>query len=382
MRALLWVVVVWLTAPPVLAERADDLRRLREAVRGRRDRVAEYEEKGRGLLDAIDAIDRTVLALGREVSASRRLADEAKNTLATIESESARLLVALDRTEAAMSVRAVGLYKAGEAGTLRMLFSAGGLRDFLSRVTALRLLLVHDSELLQRHRRQSADLKVTEQRALGAEERWTATVFELTERRTELGTEREAKRLLIARVYADRTRERAALIELETAGRALEETLDNLAERPTADSKTRDDPATSFEARRGQMEPPVAGRIAKAFGRQVDTRFNTETFNRGVEFSARTGTGVRSVAPGNVRFAGWFSGYGQLVIVDHGDDYFTVFGHLEKIDVEPGSAVARGQRIGTVGETGSLEGPKLYFEVRRGGQPLDPREWLAMGRRR
>ena len=88
------------------------------------------------------------------------------------------------------------------------------------------------------------------------------------------------------------------------------------------------------------------------------------------------------MAPGHVRFAGWFSGYGQLVIVDHGDDYFTVFGHLESIDVEPGAAVGLGQQIGAVGETGSLEGPKLYFEVRRGGQPLDPREWLAMGRRR
>ena len=380
MRALLGV-VVWLAALPAFAERADDLERLREAVHDRRERVAEYEQRGRGLLEAIDALDRSIVALGREVGKNRRLAGEAKDTLAAIESEAAHLEIALARTEAAMSVRAVGLYKAGEAGTLRMLFSADGLREFLSRVNALRLLLVHDAELLQRHRRQSEALKVAKERAIEAEKRWNASVAELTDRQSELGAERSAKRQLIARVHADRARERAALIELETAGRALEETIESLAVRPGTAADVRADTATSFEVRRGRMNPPVAARIVRAFGRQVDARFDTETFHRGVEFGAHAGADVRSVAAGHVRFAGWFSGYGQLVIIDHGDDYYTVFGHLGRIDVEPGAAIAPGQRIGTVGETGSLEGPKLYFEVRRGGQPLDPTEWLAMGRR-
>lgn len=382
MRTLLWSVVLGLTAAAAFAERADDLRRLQEGVRERRDRVAEFEEKGRGLLEAINAIDQTVVALGREVSESRRLAKGAKQKLKEIESEAGRLAVALVATEAAMSRRAVGLYKAGEAGALRMLFSAGGLREFLSRVYALRLLLVYDSDLLKRHRNQSAELEITKERVIGAEERWKATVAEVTKRRAELRSEREIKRQLIARVHADRARERAALIELETAGRALEETLENLADgrdRSSAAAKSEDTP---FQSRRGRLKPPVSGRIAEDFGRQVEARFKTETFNRGVEFSARSGTEVRSVAPGHVRFAGWFSGYGQLVIVDHGDDYFTIFGHLKEIDVEPGSALAGGERIGASGETGSLEGPKLYFEIRHGDQPLDPREWLAMGGRR
>jgi len=379
LRALLWVGVVGLVglvASPAIAEREDDLKRLRDGVREGRDRVAEYERKGRGLFEAIGAIDRTVVALGREVAESRRFADEAKDTLTKIESEAASLEVALARTEAAMSRRAVGLYKAGEAGALRMLFSADGLQVFLSRVNALRVLLVHDSELLHRHRRESEELKITKKRASGAEERWNATVVEVKERRAELRAERETKRQLIARVHADRARERSALIELETAGRALEETLDNLADRPTAEV------ATSFEALRGRMGPPVKGKISNKFGRQIEGRFQAETFNRGVEFGARSGTKVKSVAPGHVRFAGWFSGYGQLIIVGHGDDYFTVFGHMEEIDVEPGDEVARGERLGTVGETGSLEGPKLYFEIRHGEEPLDPRDWLAMGQRR
>ena len=88
------------------------------------------------------------------------------------------------------------------------------------------------------------------------------------------------------------------------------------------------------------------------------------------------GTPVRSVAPGLVRLAGWFRGYGKIVILDHGDEYFTVLGHLEEIRVDVGDRVTSGDVIGTVGDTGSLLGARLYFEIRHGGEPQDPVDWL------
>ena len=83
------------------------------------------------------------------------------------------------------------------------------------------------------------------------------------------------------------------------------------------------------------------------------------------------------MAAGQVRFAGWLGGYGKLAIIDHGDEYFTVFGHLGELGVEVGQSVAAGQSLGTVGETGSLTGPRLYFEIRRRGEALDPVRWLG-----
>jgi septal ring factor EnvC (AmiA/AmiB activator) len=79
-----------------------------------------------------------------------------------------------------------------------------------------------------------------------------------------------------------------------------------------------------------------------------------------------------------VRFAGWFRGYGKLVILDHGDEYFTLSGHLADIRVEVGDEVESRGVIGTVGDTGSLSGPRLYFEVRHGREPQDPRKWLRV----
>ena len=133
-----------------------------------------------------------------------------------------------------------------------------------------------------------------------------------------------------------------------------------------------------FASLRERLAPPVEAPIAASFGRVVDAEFKTETFRSGVEFDAPLGAAVEAVAAGQVRFTGWFRGYGKLVILDHGDEYFSVSGHLADIRVEVGDEVESRGVIGTVGDTGSLSGPRLYFEIRHGREPQDPRKWLHL----
>ena len=134
-----------------------------------------------------------------------------------------------------------------------------------------------------------------------------------------------------------------------------------------------------FASLRKQLTPPVVAPIARGFGRVVDRDYQTETLRSGVEYDAPAGARVGAVAAGVVRYAGWFRGYGRMVILDHGDSYFSVSAHLAEMQVEVGDDVERGAAIGEVGETGSLGGAKLYFEIRRGGEALDPADWLATG---
>jgi septal ring factor EnvC (AmiA/AmiB activator) len=322
----------------------------------------------------MEALDRSAALLARRAARAGREAERAQEALAKIEVEAAELSRRLEETRRAMSRRAVALYRAGEMGAVRLLFSANGPREFLSRVYALRLLLAHDAELLARHRSESEALAAAETRARAAAARRDEAAAELRERSRQLAVERRAKRRLAKRLHADRARERAALIELETAARALEETLANLRAEPQRPQAPIEGPR--FSDLQHRLEPPVSAEIVRNFGRVVDREFRTETFRKGVEFGAPFGAPVRAVAGGRVRYAGWFRGYGKLVILDHGDQYFTVSGHLSETEVGPGDAVAAGETIGRVGDTGSLTGPLLYFEVRRGREPLDPRDWL------
>jgi septal ring factor EnvC (AmiA/AmiB activator) len=179
-------------------------------------------------------------------------------------------------------------------------------------------------------------------------------------------------------VREDRIEERALLVELERAARALEETLVALGDSGGRKGKSLD--GSGFEELRGALPPPVDAEVSRPFGKVVDAEYLTQTFRKGVEFDAPIGERVVAVATGEVRFAGWFRGYGKIVIMDHGDQYFTVSGHLSEIFVQVGDRVRAGDLLGSAGETGTLSGPSLYFELRHGSEPLDPSTWLALGR--
>jgi septal ring factor EnvC (AmiA/AmiB activator) len=357
-----------------LADRDDDLERLRGAIAESRERVAVFEKEQRGLLWAIEALDRSAELLEEDVALAQSRAARARSSLRVIRAEAAEIEEALRRTKRAMRVRAVALYKAGEMGSVRLLFSANGIRDFLSRVSMLRLLLGHDAELLARHRAQSEALASAELRASAAARDFDAAAATLDERSRQLVEEREIKRQMVARIHRSRASERAALVELENAARAMEETFAMLRSAPAQNQAPLAGPP--FASQKGSLPGPVDAAVARRFGRVVDAEFRTETFRKGVDFDARHGTPVRAVANGDVRFAGWFRGYGRLVILDHGESHFSVMGHLADVSVTVGERVASGTVIGSVGDTGSLSGPRLYFEIRVGADAEDPAVWL------
>lgn len=176
--------------------------------------------------------------------------------------------------------------------------------------------------------------------------------------------------------------EREWIVELAANGDAREDIdreRQELAEALSRElSKIQAIPADEdFHRRKGALIPPVSAAIAHPFGpRQREDSF-TEVRHTGVTYVIDVGTSVRSVAAGKVAEAGRLPGYGKFIIVDHGDEYHTIYAHLDSFDVEVGDEIDARQVIGASGQSGSLEGPKLYFELRRQGRPVDPEEWFV-----
>jgi septal ring factor EnvC (AmiA/AmiB activator) len=375
-RAALAAALGLLLAAPLRAAdtHEQELEALRQAIEQRKLRLETFEREQKGLLDALEAIDQAVAAHEAVAAARERDAAEADARLRALEASLPDLEATLGRTRRAMSARVVALYKTGALGPAQLVFASQSLRELLERVDALNKLLAHDRLLVSRFRAEQAALDEARAGAAAAAAERDEAQRQLAQRRAELAAEREQKTALLAAVGSDRARERAVLDELEDAARALEEKIASLgaeeAPSPVA-------PAVPFAQLRGKLEPPVDAAIVARFGREVDAQFHTQVFHKGVDFGATLGTPVRAVAAGTVRFAGWFRGYGRMVIVDHGDRFFTVSGHLDALRVEAGENVAAGEPLGTVGDTGSLAGPRLYFEIREGSDAVDPLPWLT-----
>jgi murein DD-endopeptidase MepM/ murein hydrolase activator NlpD len=124
---------------------------------------------------------------------------------------------------------------------------------------------------------------------------------------------------------------------------------------------------------------PVDGRITCPYGFRRDPFSGEGAYHTGMDMSAPPGTAVSAAADGTVEQAGWSSGYGQLVVIDHGNGYETYYGHLSRVDVIEGQSIRQGEKVGAVGSSGRSTGPHLHYEVRVGGVPINPYRFLSGG---
>ena len=356
------------------ADRAGELEGLREKIQQSRKRVTGQEASERAILEELEAVDRRLGDVTHERDKARRDVGEARAQLEQVRPRLEQAKASLGRTQRALAARAVALYRGGEIGPVRVLFAASSLKDLMARANGLRMLVRHDADLVGRFASERDRLVAVEAEAGAVVSKREQATARLTQLVGALAQERRGKNSILSHVRRDRTAERRLLGELEQAAEALEETIRTLGRR--SESQSGGVPGESGGMRRGALASPVDAAITQRFGRVVDPEFQTETFRSGVDFAAQAGSPVRSVARGLVRFAGWFRGYGRIVIIDHGDAYHTVSGHLDEIHVKVDDSVVAGQSIGSVGETGSLSGPSLYFELRHNGSPIDPAPWL------
>jgi septal ring factor EnvC (AmiA/AmiB activator) len=181
---------------------------------------------------------------------------------------------------------------------------------------------------------------------------------------------------LISRIDARRDLNAQLVGELQAARQKLAGLAP--AQPPVAATRTAK-PLPALASMRGSLDWPVAGPVVAPFGSQRDARYGTTTVRAGVDITALPGTPAASVEDGVVAYADPFTGFGNLVIVDHGGQAYSLYGYLESVAVTRGTQVARGQKVGTVGRSPAGK-PGLYFELRIDGKAVDPVQWLKKGR--
>jgi septal ring factor EnvC (AmiA/AmiB activator) len=255
---------------------------------------------------------------------------------------------------------------------LRLLFNVSDLKDVGRAYRMVAAVATIDRHRAEQHRQNLVRLRASyatleAKRAEMAKLRQAAASARVAAERAA-----QARAQLIVEI--DRRRELTAELasELQSAQAKLQQTL--AAMNSGAPRAAADGSALPIRPFRGDLDWPVAGRMLTPFGQRGSSvsRAPAET---GVQFAAEEGSTVRAVHDGTVAFAGPFTGYGNLVIVDHGAQTFSLYGQLGAPQVERGAKVERGHVVGTAGRI--LAGiPGVYFEMRVDGKPVDPLEWL------
>lgn len=300
----------------------------------------------------------------------RELADtQAKLAESTKRAESLRQTAEAQRPD--IEARLVQLYKQGRAGYWRMLLAVDDLRSLGRAYRNAAALTAIDRERVETHQKTL--------QALDAEQK------QLQERAGQLARlQNDAKR---ARLAADRAvAAHTTLIDSIDARRDLNAQMTGelqAAQQRLQASLSQADPGAEpitlpLESFQGAIPWPIRGRVVARFGRETSSRFGTAVVRNGIEIEVPEGQRVTAVHEGTVAYADQFTGYGTLVIVEHGGGGFTLYGYLGSATVQRGSRVEQGSVVGISGRS-PAGNPSVYFELRIDGRPADPLQWLQKG---
>jgi septal ring factor EnvC (AmiA/AmiB activator) len=364
------------------------LERLQTEIRQKREEAARLGRQESSVLQELRRVENEI-GLTRELVTT--LEDDIEERSRQIESTTEELARAQDELAVKRQILARRLrtiYKLGSYGNFQVLLMADSFAEILGRYKYLRLVAEQDRRLLARIER----LENTIRRNRSELEEARSGLAEAREERVEQVqslslTERDRERAL-TQVKSRRSEQLAAAAALEAETQRIQSLLTTLERRRTereelarreAEEAGRDAPAPAASTLTGDfgaLDWPVDGEIVERFGRSRHPVYNTEVVNNGIDIRAARGTPVRAVEAGEVVYADFNGGYGLMVIVDHDGGDYSLYAHLDRAAVSIGQRVAKGASIGTVGESGSLVGPKLHFEIRQGGRAVDPIGWL------
>jgi septal ring factor EnvC (AmiA/AmiB activator) len=364
--------------------REEDLRELRARI----DRLKQELAASEGArAEAADELRESETAISE---ANRRLAELAlereriRAAAARIATLSAELRADLARREATLGRVLYVRYTAGERSLARTLLSGDDPQAVARQLVYESHLARAQSALVGRARDDLARLRALESAA--REQAAAAAAVEVrarTERETLRAKAAERRQVLARsgdRVRKARTdlaaaqRNEARLARLvEELARATRPAPRPGAARPGGTPAAGAPAVGAFGGLKGRLRPPVQGELSARFGAQQQA---SSPSPKGVFFRAPEGGGVRAVAGGRVVFADWMRGYGNLLIVDHGDDYLSIYGNNEAVLKRVGDAVHAGDVVATVGASGGNESAGLYFELRHQGKPFDPVPWM------
>jgi murein hydrolase activator len=292
------------------------------------------------------------------------------------EAEALRMRESLEQRKTYLARRAESLYRWQRSGSPLVIFNGDlSLSSLLKRKYYLQRTVAFDREMVQSLTDQAAHQEMLAQELARKRQDVDNQRRDLAEVKEAVQKEAQKKRELLASVREEKESRQRALKDLEQAAVRLQIMIEELSRRSAAQSK--EAPAAGgLESMRGKLDWPVKGQVLGSFGKTKHHEFATEVFRKGLEIEAPVGEEIRAVEKGKVVFADRFSGYGKMLIIDHGDRYYTVYAHLSDFLKKNGDLVRRGEAVALVGDSDSLAGSKLYFEMRKDGKSIDPAPWF------
>lgn len=370
MRWLAVLLLLTLAAPAPCQPAEEKLRRTRAELREEQARLNVMNSRARDVSKQLGQTQARLDVVRAKLDETRAQLEVARERLAFLKGQIEETKTRLLKAQRALEKRLQQIYLTGDVNYMQVLMEAASFTDFLNQSEYLSRIVQSDQHLIGEVRARKMELEVKKAAA-------QKTVSEISKKEAvQAGQEKELaktearRQALLSSIQTQRDKVKDRVVVLEHTTAEMEAELAAIirarqSSRPPA-------PGGPVRPSAGVYIWPANGPASSPFGYRVHPIRGTTRFHAGLDIAAASGSPIKAADNGRCIYSGWCGGYGNTIILDHGDGYTTLYGHCSALYAVEGQAVSQGQVVAAVGSTGMSTGPHLHFEVRYNGNPVDP----------
>jgi len=367
---LLVLLLPFATSWAGLQDSRSQLKEIRQRIENAQVDLAKKKSSEVQFSRELALLKRTLQRLNKRISGIKKEQRQLQSKLVAQQRQVAKGQRRILQTGKRLRRRLVALYKEGEIGPLKILFSADSPTELVQQYHYLTLVMQHDRQLLGEYRTavETHQRQLTELDRLNRQQ---AALLKKEQQQRKVATDgRRLQAQLLKQVKSEKQRLKQELARLQEKAQRLQALISRLQQRSVEKSSAG---VARFSAGKGKLVWPVNGEVLIGFGTQKDAALGTYYESNGIEIAIAPGTAIHAVADGKVVYSDWFRGYGNLLILSHAGGFHTLYAQVAKIDKSLGEQVKSGDIVATSGLDGR---DSIYFEIRRNGVPVNPLSWL------
>jgi len=376
-----------------IIEKNARIRKLQEGIIEHKIKILDSREQEKTLLGELEKIEKELQVLVKMLADLR--AESEKQELLLAESQENLRMVLTEKKAHQLHVknRLAAYYRLGSVGLMNVLFSTETLPELLDFKEYFGIMVQRDHAIIQKYLDQIRESNQAREELAREKLRLMKLAEEVKLKEAQLNQTQQEKNILLQRVNSEQHLYEQAVQEIEEAAADLAATLHRLqiaATKPPAaqaanpslsSEKQNTSHETSviqegFPSQKGLLDPPAKGAVITLFGQQIQGKFESSITSQGIDIKVRNGEEIKAVYDGKIIHSGYLRGYGNLLIIDHGQQYFSLVSRAADFYKKEGARVTRGETVGMTGDGDPLYGEGLHFEIRKGANPEDPLSWL------
>jgi septal ring factor EnvC (AmiA/AmiB activator) len=362
------------------------IRKLQDGIIDHKIKILGARKKEKTLLGELEKIETDLQA--QKIMLAKLQAETARQELLLSDKQAylKSVLAAKRAHQEQVKNRLAAYYRMGSVGLMNVVFAAESLPELLDFREYFGRMVQHDHTIIQQYLAQLQESNRAREEHAREKLRLMKLTGEVTQNEAKLTRLREEKNSLLRQVNTEEHLYEQAVAEIEEAAADLAAALKRLRSEPepraavetgTQKAEQKESPgADTFPAQKGLLAPPVPGTVVTSFRQRLEGKFGKETVAEGIDIRVEQGVSIRAVYRGKIVHAGYLRGYGNLLIIEHGQQYFSLTSRAASFYVREGARVETGEVVGITGDSDPLYGEGLHFEIRRGSDPEDPLLWL------